>query len=93
MALSTSKVDSRSEGCAVEPTGTGPGPAVEVCSKYRRGSWTRSKLLCSASRQPHKGLRADQDFPHSAEVHVLVLMVVGIQFRYGVHADQSLLYS
>ncbi len=93
MALSTSKVDSPSEGCDVELTGTGPAPAVEVCSKYRRGSWTRSKLLCSASRRPRKGLRVDQGSPHSAEVHVLVLMVVGIQSRYGVHAVQSLLYS
>ncbi|KAA6423436.1 MAG: hypothetical protein FRX49_06497 [Trebouxia sp. A1-2] len=29
MALSTSKVDSPSEGCDVELTGTGPSPAVE----------------------------------------------------------------
>ena len=47
----------------------------------------------AASRQSHQGLRADTGFPHSAAVHVLVLMVVGIQSGYYVHAYQFLLES
>ena len=47
----------------------------------------------SASGQYHQGLRAGAGFPHSAEVHVLVLMVVGIQSGYYVHAYQFLLES